>query len=102
MSPLRRFLAVHGSGASDRLFSGCLRVIVHRNPEKAAVWEFVKIFGKTALRIKANLAASGSGTDGWYLTVPPGSERGDGSNYLAVTSDVDKAMPVIPVALSKE
>lgn len=104
MHPLRRFLAAHDYYDSDRIYPSCVRIIVHRDPKKAAVWEFVEVFGKKVLRIKANLDSSGSGTIGWYLTAPSGSERAGSStsNFLAVTSDVGFAMPVTTVALPKE
>lgn len=102
MRPPRRYLAVHDAYDNDRIFSGYLRIIVHRVPDLAAVWEVVEVFGQTLLRIKANRDKTGARSVGWYLAVPPGSERDEVSSYLAVTPDITLAMPVSVEALPKK
>ena len=69
-------------------------MIAHRDPGIAAIWQFVEHGGKRYLQIKANRAPSGSSTVSWYLAVPPPSYRDNGSNWIAVTPDLDLAMPV--------
>lgn len=97
MFPLRSYLSVHDFYDNDRKFPGYLRAMVHNSASLAALWEFVRISGKTVLRIKANRA---SAAVGWYLT-----EVSDGFQpdvYLAVTPDLDLAMPITAVPLRNQ
>ena len=89
-----RFLAVHRARGDDEIYEGYLRVIAHAVTEKAAIWQFVKHGGRRFLQIKANRDATGGHTVGWYVAVPPNSVRDHKSNWIAVTPDLDLAMPV--------
>ena len=73
--------------------------MVHADPAKAVIWEFVTVDGKQYLKVKENRDYTAPDTAGWYVAVPPNSGRGSGSNYLAITPDLDKAMAVevVPV-----
>ena len=91
---LCRFLAVHRQYPADSMYDQALRLIVHADQDRAAIFEVVENDGKQYLRVKAQRASSAPGVVGAYLTVPDNSERDQYSNYLAVTADFDKAMPV--------
>ena len=78
---------------ADRVYSGNLRVMIHSDESKAAIWEVVDVGGKRYLQVKDN-GARGEGAIGWYLAVPPGGKRDSLTYYLAATPDVDKAMAV--------
>lgn len=68
--------------------------MAHSDAGKAAVWKKVTSDGKQYLQIKVNRDRGSQSTVGWYLAEPPNSARGTGTNYLAVTPDIAKAMPV--------
>ena len=94
---LCRFLTAHNAYPNDSQYDDMLRLIVHSDPNKAVIWQFVPVCGKTYLMVKENRAATATGTGGWFVAVPPDSDRDKHSNYLAITSDVAKAMPVAVV-----
>ena len=103
LSSARRFLAVHEYYSSDTMFgSSYVRAILHSDEAKAAVWDLEVLPGKNpevhdfayALKLVFNRDGSSGDTDGWYLTVPPGGERNQMSNYVAVTRDLSKATPL--------
>ena len=68
----------------------------HPDPNKAAIWQFVEHDGKRYLQIRSNREVNYQApfTAGWYLGVPPGSERDSKSNWLAVTPNFEDAMAV--------
>lgn len=96
-----RYLASHRYYPKDSKYEGMVRLMVHADPAKAAIWEFVTTDGKQYLKVKENRDYTAPDTAGWYVAVPPNSGRGSGSgsNYLAITPDLDKAMAVevVPV-----
>ena len=77
--------------------------MVHADPTGAVIWEFVDVEGKQYLKVKQNRDNTAQDTVGWYVAVPPDSDRGKFSNYLAITPDLEKAMPVgvVPVGPSR-
>lgn len=93
---LFRFLGANKFYDSDEdpEYEGMLRLIVHFNPYKAIIWQFVTVCDKTYLMVKENRDGASANTTGWYVAVPPGSKRDRKSHYLAITDDISKAMPV--------
>lgn len=65
--------------------------MVQKDAELSIIWQVVNVDGKRYLQVKENRAIS---TAGWYLAVPPDSKRNKHSNYLAITPEFEKAMPV--------
>ena len=96
---LCRFLAVHDSRPSDLIYPDYLRVIVHADPEQAVVWQVVKYEGFRYLQIKANRGSTTADTTGWYLAIPPNSDRDVSSNYVGVHPDIEKAMSIIVIPM---
>ena len=94
---LFRFLTAHNAYPADSQYDDMLRLIVHAHPSRAVIWQFVPVCGKTYLMVKENRAATATGTGGWFVAVPPDSERDKHSNYLAITPEISKAMPVTVV-----
>lgn len=102
MLPHCRFLSAHDHYRSDTRFPGFVSVMLHNDENKAAVWDLEVIPGKDPnredfafrLKVVANRDASATYTEGWYLTVPPGSDRDRHSNYVALTDDASLATPV--------
>jgi len=97
---LCRFLSVHRYFPTDVKYPGYVRVIVHSGTKFASIWQFVEIDGKRYLQIKENRFTPA--TNGWYLAVPPDSKRDKHSEYIAVTPDIEKAMPVSTKPLTKD
>ena len=91
---LFRFLGAHDYDDTDRQFEGMIRVIVHSRENLAVIWEFVKVDDNTYIMVKENRDRTAKDTVGWYVAVPPDSKRDSESNYLAITNDIAKAMPV--------
>lgn len=95
-----RFLTVYRAFLSDSRYTSpahFVRVIVHDDPEKLALWSFVEYGGKTLLQIQENRDPTGAGTGRWYLADPGAQAKRDGvSTYLAVTPHVHAAMAVAP------
>ena len=98
---LCRFLAVHDSRPSDRIYQDYLRVIVHHDPEQAVVWQVVKHEDNQYLQIKANRGLTAADTTGWYLAIPPNSDRDLSSNcnYVGVHPDIEKAMTIVVIPM---
>ena len=76
--------------------------MVHADSNKAAVWQKVTTGGKQYLQIKINRDRGSQSTVGWYLAEPPNSVRDEVTNYLPVTPDGTKAMPVSFIATASE
>ena len=89
-----RFLGAHKSYQEDNTVEGLLRLIVHSDPNKAIIWEFVSIDGKHYLRVKENFDDSGYFTKGWFVSVSPSETRDGTSNYLALSPELPDAMPL--------
>lgn len=89
-----KFLSVHKHFSADSIYPGFVRVMAHSDAGKAAVWKKVTSDGKQYLQIKVNREIGSQSTVGWYLAEPPNSVRDELTNYLAVTPDIAKAMPV--------
>lgn len=68
--------------------------MVHARDDLAIIWKFEKVDGKTYLTVKENRDSTATDTVGWYVAVPSDSTRDTESNYLAITDDIAKAMPV--------
>lgn len=100
------FLAVHDHYDGDKMFPDALRAILHVDEAKAAVWELELLPGKNphwddfafGLKLVFNRDSTAPYTAGWYLTIPPHADRHTSSyfpsKYVAVTADIDKAVPV--------
>ena len=98
---LSRFFAVHDSRPGDRIYPDNLRLIAHADPEKAIVWQVVKHEDNQYLQIKANRASTNADTTGWYLAIPPNSDRDLSSNcnYVGVHPDIEKAMTIVVIPM---
>ena len=91
---LCRFLSANSLYSTDTIYPGFVRIMVHIDAKKAAVWKKVTVGGSQYLQIKINRDAGSQSTIGWYLAEPPNSVRDELTNYLAVTPDISRAMPV--------
>lgn len=58
------------------------------------MWKFAEVDGAKYLEVAANPDETGADTVGFYLGVPPDSERDESSSFLGVTSDVSAATTV--------
>ena len=96
---LCRYLASHRYYPKDSKYEGMVRLMVHADPAKAVIWEFVTVDGKQYLKVKENRDYTAPDTAGWYVAVPPDSDRDQHSKYLAITPDLDKAMAVEVLAV---
>nr|BAH15075.1 lectin [Ulva limnetica] len=86
-----RYLSAHNYYSSDRVFSGQIRLMIHTDPNKAAVWRYEG----NKLKVVQNLDATAPDTAGWYLTAPSEARRDSASTFLTVQSDASKAALVI-------
>jgi len=94
---LFRFLGANKQYDSDEEYEGMLRLIVHSDPQKAIIWQFVTVCNRTYLVVKENRDEAAKDTAGWYVAVPPDSKRDRKSHYLAISPQVRDAMPVSAV-----
>lgn len=91
------FLGANKQYDSDEEYEGMLRLIVHSDPQKAIIWQFVTVCNRTYLVVKENRDEAAKDTAGWYVAVPPDSKRDRKSHYLAISPQVRDAMPVSAV-----
>lgn len=98
---LCRFLDVLMSSPKDGEFFDYIRLAATTDGTWCPTWQFVEKDGNRYLQVKTSsrqrFAREHAYVTRWYLAVPPRSKEARtsmNSNSLAVTPDIDKAMPV--------
>lgn len=86
---------MHGVYNWDLKYEGCVRVIAHADPAKAAIWRYHYLSSSRTplqwhnLQLVGNREKRGMGAVGGYLTIPEGAKR-DGKSYYVAVCDVGK------------